>query len=254
LSPDGTKIAFVEGNPSHIKLMNPDGTNVTDIGEGSGPAWQSIPINGYPRPKGASPLRVSLVPAANQCTAPNRTHGAPLSFGSCAPPGLASQYLTTGTPDANGRGALMNAYLTLTVIPGIPSSMTDEADVQIKTRLNDVFNKDLSDYTGTLHAKIPLRIIDKDNTPSPGGPGAGTTIAFAFAFDIPCLPDPDPNVGSDCSLQTTADTLMPGAVKETRRTIWESVGPMKVDDGGADGDGSTTADNTQFATQGLFVP
>ncbi|PWU20204.1 MAG: hypothetical protein C5B48_12800, partial [Candidatus Rokuibacteriota bacterium] len=40
----------------------------------------------YPRPKGATPLRVPLVPAAKPCTSPNSTHGAPLAFGSCAPP------------------------------------------------------------------------------------------------------------------------------------------------------------------------
>ena len=34
--------------------------------------------SGYPRPAGASPLRASLVPAYNECTAPNRTHGPPL--------------------------------------------------------------------------------------------------------------------------------------------------------------------------------
>jgi hypothetical protein len=253
-SPDGTKVAFVEGNLSHIKLMNADGTNVTDIGEGAAPAWQSIPINGYPRPKGASPMRLSLVPAASQCTSPNTTHGAPLAFGSCAPGTLASQYLTTGTPDANGLGAQMNAYMILSVVPGNPSTTADEADVQIRARINDVFTKTLADYTGTLNAKIPLRIIDKDNTPAPGGPGAATTVAFPFSFQIPCTPDPAVNVGSDCSIATTADTLMPGAVKETRRTIWHSVGPVKVDDGGSDGDGSTTADNTLFATQGVFVP
>ena len=36
---------------------------------------------GYPRPKGATPTRVPLVPAFNACAAPNRTHGPPLAFG-----------------------------------------------------------------------------------------------------------------------------------------------------------------------------
>ena len=32
----------------------------------------------YVRPKGATPLRVSLVPAYQACTVPNRVHGPPL--------------------------------------------------------------------------------------------------------------------------------------------------------------------------------
>ena len=41
--------------------------------------------HGYPRPKGATPLRVSLVPAYQECTSPDKTHGAPLAFPSCSP-------------------------------------------------------------------------------------------------------------------------------------------------------------------------
>ena len=57
----------------------------------------------YPRPKGATPLRVSLVPAFTECTAPNRTHAAPLSFSSCHPPTQTSTAATVGTPDATAR-------------------------------------------------------------------------------------------------------------------------------------------------------
>jgi len=57
------------------------------------------------RPKGATPMLVSLVPAYKVCTAPNRTHGTPLAFPSCNPPVQASNFLTVGTPDANGAGA-----------------------------------------------------------------------------------------------------------------------------------------------------
>src|SRR5437667_8063465 len=51
----------------------------------------------HPRPKGATPLRVSTVPAFKQCTAPNRTHGLPLGFPSCNPPVQTSNYLTVGS-------------------------------------------------------------------------------------------------------------------------------------------------------------
>jgi hypothetical protein len=59
--------------------------------------------SGYARPKGASPLRVALVPAYEPCTSPDRQHGPPLAFGSCAQSQQSSQDLTVGTPDANGQ-------------------------------------------------------------------------------------------------------------------------------------------------------
>ena len=60
---------------------------------------------GYARPKGATPLRVPLVPAFDAASAPNRTHGAPLAYGSCARPPSPRAMLTVGTPDANGKAA-----------------------------------------------------------------------------------------------------------------------------------------------------
>ena len=56
----------------------------------------------YPRPKGATPLRASLVVAFEECTTPNRTHGPPFGFSTCNPPQQTSDFLTVGTPDANG--------------------------------------------------------------------------------------------------------------------------------------------------------
>src|SRR4051812_41610687 len=70
------------------------------------------------RPKGATPSRLSLVPAYQECTAPNSTHGTPLSFPSCKPPRQVSDYVTVGTPDANGAGANSIGYVQLDAIPG----------------------------------------------------------------------------------------------------------------------------------------
>jgi hypothetical protein len=228
--------------------MNADGSNATRLAPDGAdqlePDWQPIPINTYPRPKGATPMRVSLVPAQKQCTAPNTTHGAPLAFGSCAPPQLTSAQLTTGTPDSNGLPVRMDAFLELRVVAG---------DVQIDAHLNDVMNKDLTDYTGPLRAALPLRITDRDNTPSPGAPGAGTTQPFQYGFDIPCTSDPAPTLGSDCSISTTANSLVPGTIKPSLRTIWQ-IGRVRVDDAGPDGNPDTIADNTVFAVQGVFVP
>jgi Tol biopolymer transport system component len=263
-SPSGAQIAFVSGRDGNAEIykMNSDGTAQTRLTNNPAsdidPDWgvlSNLTGPGYPRPKGASPLRMSLVPANQPCTAPNRTHGSLLAFPSCAPPHLTSLYLTTGTPDSNGVGrpAWMNASLTLEVQPGDSATLADESDVTVKTRVNDVLTKALADYTGELHANLPIRITDRDNLPSVGGPGPGTTQPFAFGFDVPCSPTVETNMGSNCTLTTTIDTLVPGAIKETRRAIWQ-VGQVRVFDGGADGDGSTAADNTVFAAQGVFVP
>jgi hypothetical protein len=59
-------------------------------------------------------------------------------------------------------------------------------------------------------------------------------------------------VGANCSLNTTADAVLPGAVRELKRTIWQ-LAALTIDDGGPDGV-VATPDNTLFAKQGLFVP
>ena len=62
-----------------------------------------------------------------------------------------------------------------------------------------------------------------------------------------------PTRRATCTLSTTADSVIPGFVKELKRAIWQ-LGPVRVYDGGADGDAETQGDNTLFATQGIFVP
>ena len=54
-------------------------------------------VVGFPRPKGATPIRVSLVPAYSECTSANRTHGPGLVFPSCNPPVRSSSTLTVGS-------------------------------------------------------------------------------------------------------------------------------------------------------------
>src|SRR5207244_4579848 len=102
-------------------------------------------------------------------------------------------------------------------------------------------------------ANRPRRITDRNHSPSPGGPGAATTVPFLFGFDVPCTPDPDPTVGSDCTLTTSVNTLYPGAIVGGKRAIWQ-MGRGRIDDAGPDGNPDTTADNTVFLDQGVFVP
>jgi len=243
-SPDGTKIAF-QGSGG-ISLMNPDGTGQTAVSaDGTLQDWQPIPVNGYPRPKAASPLRVSLVPAYQPCTTPNRTHGPPLAFGSCHPPAQSSGDLTVGTPDASGAAPASIGHVRLKAVGELPIDPDngDQSDVEIAVSVTDVRNaSNLTDYTGDLTANIGRRITDKDNTPHPGGPGAATTEDNTFSFDVPCAATGGP-AGATCALTTTADTLLPGAVVERQRAIWQ-FDRVAVHD----------ASDDPFLTQGVFIP
>jgi glucose/arabinose dehydrogenase len=196
---------------------------------------------GYPRPKGATPLRVPLVPAYQPCTAPNRMHGAPLAYGSCAPPAQSSGTLTVGTPDANGSAASSSGYALFRALTG---------DVGLELSVTDVRRRsDLADYTGELQAATALRITDKEN----GGVNtAGTVTDTPYTARVPCQTTTQSTIGSTCSLSTTADALVAGTVKPSLRTIWE-LGQVQVNDGGSDGVAATTP-NTVFLRQGLFAP
>jgi phosphatidylinositol-3-phosphatase len=207
----------------------------------------------YPRPRGATPVLVSLVPAYQQCTSGNRTHGPPLSEPSCNRSTQLSGQLTVGTP-TNGNAAKAVGSVTLNAIKGTASTPADEADVKLTVSIKDVRNKaDLSDYTGEVQVSAIRRITDKDNTPSPGVRGDATVQDLPFDANVPCATTSDTTIGSLCSLETTADTLVPGSVEEGMRSIWE-LGQVQVYDGGADGVASTTADNTLYMDQGIFVP
>ena len=207
---------------------------------------------GYPRPAGASPLRASLVPAYNECTAPNRTHGPPLDSGSCNPPGQRSGFLTVGTPDANGRSASMVGSLRLSTVTGNPGTPADEANINIAFSTTDVrVAGTLVDYTGELQARAALRLTDRRNGST--GIDTATMSETTYAFTVPCTATAAAGVGSTCSLTTTADALVPNTVTETKRSIWQ-LGEIVVMDGGSDGDAETTAGNTVFLRQGLFIP
>jgi hypothetical protein len=144
--------------------------------------------------------------------------------------------------------------IKLKTLPGAPPNPPDEADVKLEANITDVYTQGaLAEYSGELRAQTTLRITDKLNTPHPGGPGAGTVSDISFGFTIPCAATSDPDTGSACTLDTTADALYPGAIVEGRRAIWQ-LGQVEVYDGGADSDADTAADNTLFMRQGIFVP
>lgn len=277
-SPDGTHLV-VQNFERGLTVINDaggyDGANpITYAGCGntscadSEADWQPVPPPparpGYPRPKGASPFSVSLVPAFDPCAASNRTHGAPLAFGSCSPPAQSSGYLTVGTFDANGAPADSIGRARITPIVGNPSTPADEADVRLATSISDVRCRatvigcaggPLSAYTGALREQFSLSIVDRYNGGSALEAATGQTFqAFQplFRIPLPCTASPTAGAGSVCSVDTTVDTLVPGAVREGDRAEWQ-LGQIQVWDAGEDGN-IDSDDNTLFAVQGVFVP
>ncbi len=209
--------------------------------------------SGYPRPKGATPLRVPLVPAYAQCTSPNRQHGPPLAFGSCNPPQLTSGQLTIGTPDANGQAANSAGSVRFGVVVGNPSTPENEADVEVVVSITDVRNKvGLSDYTGELRMDPGVRMTDRYNGPS--GTEPATVVDIPFPIDVPCAATASTSVGATCAVNTSFNAVSPSAVVDSRRAraVLE-LGAVSVYDGGADNQVSTSP-NTLFARQGVFVP
>ena len=78
---------------------------------------------------------------------------------------------------------------------------------------------------------------------------------FAIEHSWACVQSGSTATGSTCDLSTSLDALSPSFnwVQWGKRTIWELPG-AQIFDGGADGDGDTTADNTVFARPGVFIP
>jgi subtilisin family serine protease len=206
---------------------------------------------GYARPKGATPLRVPLVPAYTACAAPNRVHGPPLASGSCAPPVQRSTQLTVGTADANGQTTNSVGSLRMMVIPGDPATQADEADVDLSLSISDVRRKsDLADYGGELEARTTLRLTDRLSGAAQNESATLTDLAYEFV--VPCAVTGATGIGSTCALSTSAEAITPGIAVEGSRAIWQ-LSQVMVSDGGSDGIGSTDP-NGIFAVQGVFVP
>jgi uncharacterized repeat protein (TIGR01451 family) len=212
----------------------------------------SVVPNGYARPKAATPSSIRLVPAYDPCGNGNAVHGGPWSVPSCDPPVQSSDFLTVGTPDANGQAANSTGVISLKVVGESPidPSNGDQADVNINAQITDVRRRsDLSDYTGELQGVLGLRVTDRLNGPAAATPATATDVSLRFP--VTCVATIS-TAGGDCNVVTTADTIMPGVVTESKRAVWV-LSNVKIYDGGADGIAGTP-DNKLFEVQGLFVP
>jgi hypothetical protein len=219
----------------------PDGTCVPDASRD----LVRVPIMflpGYPRPKGATPLRAALVLAFEQCASPNREHAPPLATGSCYPPQQASRRLTIGTVSANGQSPNSIGAIRYDVVPG---------DVRIAVSTTDVRTaSDLSDYTGELEADQSLRITDAQSGSAPDD--SGTTQDLVFPVPVGCTATADVTIGSTCAIATSANAIVPGAAMAGGRAIWQ-LGDLRLYDGGSTSTAGA-ADASLFEHQGVFVP
>jgi uncharacterized repeat protein (TIGR01451 family) len=212
----------------------------------------------YDHPREATTLSVSLVPAhrqtigSAQCSARGgapSTHGAPLAHDSCNPPSYLPNTIAALGPQAVG-------VASFTVIPGDPATPTDEADLSLFSNVTDVvtrqgggdYNPSASGTDVSLVSKF--RLTDTHNGSSLADPA--TVVDFDFPVGMECLPTPEPAVGSSCSLNTTADAAVPGAVNEGDDTVIQ-LNRVRLGDSGLNGvrgDG----DDRNFALQGVYVP
>jgi hypothetical protein len=211
----------------------------------------------HPRPRGATPLHVSLVPAYKQCTSPNTTHGPPLSFQSCAPPVQTSNYLTVGTPDANGAGANSIGGLHIRV------KSTSPEDVLTSASVSDVRCKpgtdasvcsspnaaDGPDYSGQLQLMATIRITDHDNGPNQNE--AATVQDIPFPVTMFCTNTADTSIGGFCQPGPPCVGCPPQNLDGLRTVV--EFGEIEVYDGGRSGV-ANAQDRTLFMRGGIFIP
>ena len=240
---DGVPLTAGQTVRIHSEYQNDTGAPQADV-MGIMMAWMAPATSGYARPKGASPTTVRLVPAFNECTSGNMTHGAPLAHPSCSPPVQSSNYLTVGAPDANGFAANSTGFVTYKVVGENPINPNngDQADVQVTAQLTDVRRKanPAQLYTGQVRLSSSVRITDRFNV---GDQATAQDVPFNLTANC---------TSGTCNLATSFDAASPGVIKEAKRSVWQQ-GQVQVFDGGAD-DVVSTAGNTLFAVQGYFVP
>ena len=223
--------------------------------------WGRLAGIGLPhaRPGSATPLRVPLVPEFRECTTPNSTHVGPLNSPSCTPATLDSSLLTTSTI---GKGVGSVLFKSQVGNPGTPA---DEADLSISASMTDVRESGGADYSGPVVLTTRIRVTDTGNGVSGGVPGTMTDADFSVP--VSCTPNSTADLGSLCDISTSADTLVPGFMKEGKRTVISALS-VSVRDRGIDGSlvpspdpiglgcppTCGSGDEKVFLRQGVFTP
>lgn len=201
----------------------------------------------YPHPQSADSVQVSLVPAFKQCGtgghASTGAHASPLAVPSCNPEPVSG----AARLGPNGSGLVHFA-----IVPG---------DFLLGLTITDVQTPAGADYNPggvALRLRTRQRITDSSNCdPADSGCGPdcfpscphdqpGTATDFDWGpNDIRCVARGDPATppGSDCSLSTSANAQIPGAVVSGRQEVVQLFRPRVFD-----------VAEALFAQEGLFAP
>jgi len=257
-SQDGTTVFYETGE----SLVGGDTDSSIDVYA----AKVASPSPGYDVPRAASSLHAPLVPEfrqtidATQCSARgglNSTHGSPVALPSCNPPAF--------VPGTQAHfGVAGDGSVDLTMIQGDPGTPADEADLAIAASLSDIRLASASgaDYAPSasgpdVSVHVKLRLSDTTNATT-GQPCAATTTCpgtmsdYEFSAPVNCAVTADPSVGSNCSVVTSADGVIPTVIKESRNSVLQTF-RVRVHDAGANGtvgDG----DDARMASQGIYIP
>ena len=81
---------------------------------------------------------------------------------------------------------------------------------------------------------------------------SGTASDLDLAVPVNCSTTVDPRTGSTCTVNTSADAVAPGAVKEGTNAV-TSVFRARLRDSGSNG-ARGDSDDREFAMQGLYNP
>jgi dipeptidyl aminopeptidase/acylaminoacyl peptidase len=255
-SPDGTKIALERVDD--VYRMNADGSGMQFVAQGivgswglrTDPDWQPLPTASYPHPQSASQLNVSLVPAFKPCgtggNPSNAKHAPPLATNSCNPPRPSVLAAVGGSSQSSAQ---------MSVTPGDTDPTNgNQANVTLSASLTDIQAVAGGDYnpnaTGAdLTAVTRLRFTDKAN-----GYGGLPATATEYDFRVPiyCSSTSKHSIGSTCTTNTTANSLIPGLIQEQEQIVVQAF-RVRIDDSGANGIRGDSDDRI-FATQGFFVP
>lgn len=231
----------------------------------------------HPRVGGAAPLRISLVPAHNQCVASNSSHVSPWALQSCTPPTLESGLLTTSSVGAGSGFTRLDVVCTDAQSPPCTTLPGDQEDIEITGSISDVrcaiavapdCTSVGADYTGKLLGLTTLRMTDHSNgnpaTVCANGSGSSPCVTatvqdFTLRWIMQCGDNGAAN-GANCNVSTSLDSMVAGWVKEFQRTTFDFVEPLVYNDAGPDGTlgncppSCGSGDETTFMRQGLFAP
>src|SRR5205823_5826949 len=119
---------------------------------------------------------------------------------------------------------------------------------------------DVRDFTGNDYDPDPsgadialvvkLRITDTYNGSSQSDPA--TVEDFDLQAPVVCQATIDPAVGSNCSVSTTANAVVPGMIQQTKAMVLQAF-RVRLNDSGVDGI-RNNGDDKAFAMQGVYVP